>query len=1349
MSIARHHSEWLSLVEVSGPFLSMPVLMRVFPQGLIAHDPEKFRTLKLAHEEWQANNEGGRHTNPALHGTWIKFVLTNLLGLPAESILEHQAIPQSLAVTPPGEHAETVRPSLVLNDPATGKPRLLIHTYQPDQNLDKHLGGKTWEASPGTRMMELLHATGVRLGLVTNGERWMLVDAPRNETSGFASWYATLWTEEPITFRAFLSLLSADRFFNSPEKDTLEAMLAESATNQQEVTDQLGYQVRRAVEVLVQSLDRADQDHGRHLLEGVDEKLLYEAALTVMMRLVFLFCAEERRLLPTDSPLFTQHYAASTMREQLRKTADDHGEEILERRYDAWCRLLATCRLVYGGCEHANLRMPAYGGHLFDPDRFPFLEGRKPGTKWTNCEADPLPINNRTVLHLLEALQLLKVKIPGGEKAARRLSFRALDIEQIGHVYEGMLDHTAKRATEPMLGLGGGRDREPEIALSKLEELKAKDDDTLIEFLEEQTGRSGKALKKSLGEEIDLPSAARFQAVCGNDAKLFARITPFLGLVRDDTFAYPVVIPTGSVFVTAGTDRRSSGTHYTPKSLTEPIVQYTLEPLVYIGPAEGKPKDQWKLHTAAEILALKICDLSCGSGAFLVQGCRYMADRLLEAWDDAEKALPKGTPGITPEGAASTGKPGETLIPKDLSERLAYAQRIVAQRCLYGVDINPLAVEMAKLSLWLLTLAKDKPFTFLDHSIRCGDSLVGIHNLNQLRTFSLDGSGQQYVFGEEPLDKLVDKAVELRLNIESMSSNTLEDVEAQAQLMCECEQKVQFLKCAADLLIAAELKGGSPRETLDYRNHAAVQIGYYLTGNKSSEFRQAATSELQGHRPFHWPVEFPEIMARQGGFDAFVGNPPFIGGRRIRSTLGGDYLNYLTCSLFSGSSGNADLCAFFFRRVHQLLREHGSFGLLATNTISQGDTRSSGLERLEQSGCTIIRAVQSRPWPGAANLEIAHVWGRRGPWGGACFLDDTPSDGITSFLAQRGSVSGTPFRLKANDAKSFQGTIVLGMGFVLEPDDAQRLIDRNPRNKDVLFPFLNGEDLNSRPDQSPSRWVINFFDWSIDKAMKYTECFRIVEEKVKPERLGKAKDVEAAPWWQFWRSRSDLYRNIKGFERVLVGVLHTKFWSIATYSSEMVFSHAVTVFAVQNLTYLSLLESFVHEAWAREYSGSLETRLRYTPSDCFETFPFPPKLASLEKPGRAYDNFRRHVMIARQEGLTSTYNRFHDPDEPLADIQKLRELHIEMDNAVVAAYGWDHLALGHGFHHTKQGTRFTISEPARREVLARLLKLNHERYAEEVAQGLHDKNKRSGKRKSRANSDAVPGADQTGGLFSG
>jgi len=170
--------------------------------------------------------------------------------------------------------------------------------------------------------------------------------------------------------------------------------------------------VRQAVSLLISALDRADQDArsgaGRGLLTGIPEATLYEAAISVMMRLVFLFFAEERELLPAADEIYSNAYAVSTIREQLQADADRFGPELLERRHDAWSRLLATFGAVHSGLGRDRLTLPAYGGQLFDPDRLPFLEGRASGTRWKETPAVPLPVDNRTILYALEALQILR-----------------------------------------------------------------------------------------------------------------------------------------------------------------------------------------------------------------------------------------------------------------------------------------------------------------------------------------------------------------------------------------------------------------------------------------------------------------------------------------------------------------------------------------------------------------------------------------------------------------------------------------------------------------------------------------------------------------------------------------------------------------------------------------------------------------------------------------------------------------------------------------------------------------------------------------------------------------------------
>jgi very-short-patch-repair endonuclease len=1543
MSTARHHAEWLSLVEASGPFLSMPVLLQVFPNGLEAHDSDQMRMLRSAHEEWQDNQQGLR-PEPAIHRAWVEFVLKETLGFLDEVLLTGQAIPAGLQVVM-AEHQETLRPDwVVVNLSGTegaGKLRLLVQVLPAEQGLEKGLKGSRWAASPATRMMELLHASGVRLGLVTNGEHWMLVNAPKGETTGYISWYSTLWQEEQITLRAFRSLLGIQRFFSVDEPETLEAMLAQSVNSQQEVTDQLGYQVRKAVEVLVQSIDRIDQDRNRALLHGISETRLYEAALTVMMRLVFLFSAEERGLLLLGDPLYDQFYAVSTLRSQLREQADQHGEEILERRHDAWSRLLATFRAVHTGVQHEAMQLPAYGGTLFDPDRFPFLEGRREGTGWKNTAADPIPVNNRTVLHLLEALQILQVKVPGGRVEPRKLSFRSLDIEQIGHVYEGLLDHTAVRAKEPILGLMGTKDKEKEISLAELERLVAKGEADLINSLKEETGKSLAALKKALSAEIKPQEQQRLRTACSNAPELFDRVMVFAGLVRQDTLGYPVVIPAGSVYVTEGVDRRQTGTHYTPRNLTEEIVQYTLEPLVYEGPAEGKPKEEWRLRSAAELLQLKVCDIAMGSGAFLVQTCRYLAERLVEAWEVEVPPIapsPTGNEGqirILPDGSLSLAELSETLLPSEPPARLMVAQRLVADRCLYGVDKNPLAVEMAKLSLWLITLAKGRPFTFLDHALKCGDSLLGLTRAEQIEYLHLnpDNEAAQYPISAQIWRPILQDAIEKRRKLESFSTNFIQDLQEKEKLFAEAEQAIEQLRFVGDYLIGRALAdtGKTTNLTTEELMVVSQRIEQELAGTITAEQTReitalkASTQRMLNlgnpanqppRRPFHWLLEFPEVflpsppaplpevegsknfdgdfskvagryrqipsallqrakelrqqqtpaeqllweclrdhqllnkkfrrqhnldrfiadfycheaklvieldgkihetqvdqdanrdewMRSQGltvlrftneavfnspdqvleaiasvilppstsgrgaggegksyrkiGFDAIVGNPPFQGGQKITGALGTDYRNFLVNYLAQGQRGSADLCAYFFLQANRLTHHSGGFGLVATNTIAQGDTREVGLDQLLSMGCVIHRAVPSRPWVGIASLEVAHIWLCKEKWNGEYVLDEKKVSGITALLTEPGQSKGNPFVLLGNQNKSFNGSKVYGQGFVLTPEEAEALIQKNSLNKDVLFPYLNGEDLNSRPDQSPSRWVINFKDYPLDAehddpkkpkgapyAADYPDCLAIVREKVKPERDKNNRKLRRERWWQYGEIAPGLYEAIEGCDRVLATAAVSPTTAFHFAPTDIVYAHKLIIIVLKDASALAILQSTFHREWAYNYSSTLGgVTLNYSPSDCFETFPFPtsdPSDVGTEFPtlnaiGETYYTHRQTIMQTRKEGLTKTYNRFHDPNERSIDIQKLRDLHIEMDNAVAAAYGWQDLDLEHDFHPTKQGIRFTISETTRREVLDRLLELNHQRYAEEVAQGLHDKKKAKGKAGSKKKAVTPP-----------
>jgi len=1365
-TIGKHHAEWLQLCEPSGPFLSRSVLVKRLPQGLNKHDPELFRELKLKLDEWE--QAAGTADDILGHQQWIRFVLGRVLELPAEVIAEGQTLPPGLEVRNSAT-GESFRPEMAIvnpadaadpsGPPARAKPRLLLSIYRRDQKLESPVNtGGRWIASPAARMADLLHATGCELGLVTNGEHWMLVHAKVGDPSGFASWYASLWRDEKITLQSFRTLLSVRRFFAVGPEDTLAALLAESRQDQQEVTDQLGYQVRRAVEVIVHAIDRIDKDRKRELLRGVTEPELYEGALTVMMRLVFLFCAEERKLLLLGEPLYDQHYAVSTLAAQLRETADKHGEEVLEFRTDAWCRLLTTFRAVFGGIEHDRLRLMPYGGGLFDPDRFPFLEGRRrePGRTWRNQSTSPLPINNRTVLHLLEALQFLQIKMAGGPAEPRRLSFRALDIEQIGHVYEGLLDHTAKKAGGPVLGLTGTREHEPEIPLATLEAKLAAGKDKLIEFLTEETGRSAKAITKDLDAADSLlgegsANSPRLLAACDNDAALLARVRPFAALIRADDIGYPIVVNTGSFFVTQGQDRSDTGTEYTPRSLTEPVVQHTLDPLVFNGPADGSPREQWVLRSSREILALKVCDMACGSGAFLVQAARYLSERLVESWEAIEAANP-GKVIVTPEGDLSKGDPGERPLPKGREERLAVALRVIAQRCLFGVDLNPLACEMAKLSLWLLTVAKDKPFTFLDHAVRCGDSLLGLHDIEQVKRFTLDPtSEQQFTFSTLPLTELLQTASTARSQLESIDSSTIGHIAAQGRLLQEAENRTVRLKLAADLLIAGELapeEDDASRE--DLRNHAATQAGQFVVSEDLSAFRDAARAALKGKRPFHWCLEFPEVFISAApslrGFDAFVGNPPFKGGKRICQVLGDDYNAYLKM-VTPGSKGAADLCAYFFRRAFTLLRPDGAAGLVATNTIAQADTKEVGLDRLLEQGASIYDATTLVVWPGAAKVHTSVVHFTRSSWKGLCRLDGVQVPSISSQLTAGASVA-RPFKLKRAFPDASGGTGLLGIGFTIDLALYNEWIEQDARYRDILRPYINGQELNNRPLLDAPRYVIDFGNMPESEAEAYPLAIARVRELVRPQRDVLTRQIHEACYWKHWDKRDGLYAAIKTLSRVLVCSFVSKHLPFAFLPCGWVYSKELAVVPTDDAADFAALQSSVHALWARHYSGTLKSDLSYSISDALRTFPLPAVQTHERRvAGEEYLLARTAMMTSRECGLTATYNVMHLSADTAADATQLRTLHAALDRAVVAAYGWDDLIekLQHGFYPTKQGERFTIHPDARAEILARLLALNHQRHAEEVAAGLHAPT--SGKPAKAKKAKRPAKADAGAGLF--
>jgi hypothetical protein len=671
-----------------------------------------------------------------------------------------------------------------------------------------------------------------------------------------------------------------------------------------------------------------------------------------------------------------------------------------------------------------------------------------------------------------------------------------------------------------------------------------------------------------------------------------------------------------------------------------------------------------------------------------------------------------------------------------------------------------MAVEMAKLSLWLVSLDRDLPFSFVDDKIFLGNSLLGLTSLDQLRALSIDpanASGQDLLSDVDvDLDAVIRKAIELRERLASEidEGDPMRSITAKRRQHQQFQGVTKELRTLADGVIAAGLPlGGKPGSALDdaFQN-LCLAVKKAQSPNSGGEgdlswldsiidagLTPTVETDYVRWEPLHWVLEAPDILIDHGGFDSIVGNPPFLGGQKLTGSMGAEIRDWLINVTAEGRRGSADLVAYFFLRGMSLLRENGTLGLIATNTIAQGDTREVGLDAMVEDGFTITRAIQSRAWPAAsANIDYAAVWGTRAKISSTVqrVVDETEVARISTLLEASGRIDGFPKRLVENQNLAFIGCYVLGDGFVLQPDEAIAWIAADPRNGQVLFPYLNGEDLNSRPDSSPSRWVIDFNDWAEQRAKLYESPFNRILEAVKPERQRRKSNGSFAlrkplpeRWWQYAEKRPGLRTAIANLDEVMVIALVSKTVMPIRISNGQVFSHALGIFATDDFGTQAVLSSSLHQLWAITYGSTLETRVRYTPSDIFETFPRPLTTDRVREVGQSLDELRREVMLRRSLGLTKLYNLINDPSvSGDQDVDRLRQIHVELDTAVLDAYGWSDVLLEHGFHDFRGVVRWTISPKARVEVLDRLLEENHRRAALEVGSGV--KVKKPGKRKS-------------------
>jgi type I restriction-modification system DNA methylase subunit len=1147
-----------------------------------------------------------------------------------------------------------------------------------------------WRYPPTAKLERLLRHTSIPIGFVSNHRSLRLVYAPPGETTSHLTFRLDDLADpagRPIALALEL-LLHARRTYGADPRFNFEGLLAESRRRQADVTEKLADQVFDAVESLLAGFEAAatrDCTGNRvdWLRAAMEEDHVHDGVLNGVLRLVFLLYAEDRSLLPVDHPFYARHLSVLALYERLVHDVGAHPES-MHHRFGAYGALTTLFRAIYFGIRHGTLHLPPRQGKLFDPSAYPFLEGGLP--HWTaavtlaedRAQVQLPSVDDKTIYDVLQGLIVFD---------GQRLSYRDLSVEQIGAVYESLMGYRVLRLVGPAVRLGKNG------VWVGLEELRHASETARKKLLEDRCDLSAIAIKSILAalaeHEDDDAAADAIAALSGKKNQLRNR----------GRLAQLVLQPTEQ--------RRSTGSHYTPRSLSERVVRGTLGPiLARLGAAP----------TAGRILQLKVCDPAMGSGAFLVEACRFLGEQVVEAWRRNEE-LP-----------AIIEKHGEPLL---------HAKRLVAERCLYGVDKNAAAVELAKLSLWLDTMSADKSFTFLDHVLRHGDSLVGL-DPDQIRAFHWSPDAQL------PMVRLlVDQAlVEVREHrdaIQALADDESDFAQSEKRRVLElAELAMDRVRLVADACVGAFFAGDKAKAREQERQKRLATVEAWLGGDEEKRFEVEEWSRdiREKHAPFHWHLELPEVfflerpdplddskVNRAAFVDAFVGNPPFMGGTGITEITGSPtYVHWLKRACPEAGT-TTDLSAYFLRRAASLLGKHGTVGFVVTNSISEGDTRVAGLRALLSEGGQLVDVTRDIVWPGSAAVHVSTLvlaFGivTRQP-GLKRLLDEREVRSINSRLEPKPE-RPDPARLMAQAGSSFVGTSLGSNGFVLDATEARELLDREPSAEHVIRPVIGGREVNQNPAGTPDRYVINFGSQPLSFAERFPRALEIVRTRVKPQR-DRGKDHGPGNhgrkyWWQHTLRADPLYEAIAGLRRCLVTSEVAKHLCLSFQPIDRVFTKQLFVFPFDQHTQFAVLQSRVHEPWARLLSSSMKNDLRYATSDCFETFPFPqPDPRAVISPveasgGRLYTE-REKYMVDTNQGLTQTYNQLKDRRCEEPRILALRKLHEEMDRAVLDAYGWTDLEVPP--FCPKVPDEQGVLEQFQDAVIDRLFVLNAERAEEE------------------------------------
>lgn len=807
-----------------------------------------------------------------------------------------------------------------------------------------------------------------------------------------ALWFAEGLPGPQVTaLRVLLGKTTLDPLAEGKPSRLLTAIQA-TRQGQAELSAQLGERVRQAVETLIHASAPALEAIDCPGPMQVSKRDMYIAATRLVMRAVVVLFAEARQddLLPRNNPIYEASYGLSSLREQLDRLAGGRGAERLRHSYSAWPRLLALFDLLFHGSGHEKIPVTRYGGGLFFPgdpnSRDGVLRALAAFEQPDNAPTDA------AVHRILELLTRSPVKVRQGKMTRwveAPVDFSDLSSEYIGILYEGLLDFELRRAPQDdaMVFLNVGD--EPVLSISRLDRMT---NDELAQLLEKLSKGANKSAPEEEDadedtdeENADDDSEVAEEAVAADAASVAidpdvddmrtvrekiqlwaeravkaAKLVKYPRNDKDprvrDAFAQEVtakaralikkpVMPGAWYLVRWGGTRKGSGTFYTRPQLAGPTVRRALEPLAYVPVHETKDDatglvrvTEWAPKKPSEILSLKVCDPAMGSGSFLISALRYLTDALFESLHHHGRLEDAGD-GVIPrlaDGLPSDHPWNETLpVPKDHPDfdktLRARLKRHVVERCIYGVDLDPLAVELAKTALWVETMDPKLPLGFFDHKLKCGNALVGcwfdrfqdypilawereggdakhdrfVHHFREFvgakgkdkgKTIR---SGDKWTFAikqhrddvikpelQRWLEQRFSKQVQFAFAIEGKTADVLHD---EAMVVFERMHALPVHDAEGrERMYREEILGSGAitrlREALDTwcalwfwpGDEVEKAPGPMALLRPSDEAMEVVRRVRDDVRFFHWELEFPDVFARPGsGFDAMVGNPPW------------------------------------------------------------------------------------------------------------------------------------------------------------------------------------------------------------------------------------------------------------------------------------------------------------------------------------------------------------------------------------------------------------------------------------------------------------------------------------------